>query len=176
LLTAWDGNDFCVIVNNVENAKYLKDLYEAALNSDMLIGSFRNLKAFEGTSLSLTIGSNLPKEAIDQMYQTDKAKVDLSDYEDIIGMTKLKEEASKVDYQNNHYFLACSPSWISYGDPVLLEQLKAEIGTKYDIQYWINYSDDDNNYGYYKVEEIIKWLSTPGLKLTQIRNTKTTKM
>lgn len=42
------------------------------------------------------------------------------------------------------------------------------MGTKYDIHFWINYSDDDDNFGWYIAEDIIKWLSTPGLKLKSL--------
>ena len=65
--------------------------------------------------------------------------------------------------------MACSARWIDYENTKNREQHKTRLKTKYDITYWINYSDDDNNYGHYIVEEIQQWLSTPGLKLTQIR-------
>lgn len=64
--------------------------------------------------------------------------------------------------------MACSPYWIDYNDQKRRKQIKKQYNTKYDIHFWINYSDDDDNFGWYTAEDIINWLSTPGLKLTQI--------
>jgi len=176
LATAWDENDFCIVTSDIATALLFNTLYEAAMNNDMIIGKIQGITAFDGTSLSLLIASNLPKEAVDMLYKIDKSAQDLVDYEEVIGLKALRDEAKKVGYQKPHYFMACSPKWISYDDPKFLQKRKTDLGTSYDIMYWVNYSDDDDNYGYYTVEEIKKWLSTPGLKLTQIRNAKTKKI
>lgn len=171
LTTAWDENSFGVAVKGIENVNKLKELHEAFLRKDIIIGTLAPiLPAFENASLSLLIKSKLPKEAIDQMMHVDKKAQDLLDYEKKIGVTKLKEK--KSGYKAEKYFMACSPKWINYEDKEAKEKRKRELNTKYDIVFWVNYSDDDDNYGWYTAEDIIKWLSTPGLKLKSLNKEK----
>ena len=172
LRTAWDEEDFCVIVSGEENVTFLEDLYEQFLKNNIAITRInRSIPAFSNASLSLLIVDRLPKEAIDEMYKSDKKQKDLVDYEAEIGMTKLKEDTRPASgYKKENYYMACSPKWIDYENAENLNKIKDLKKTKFDIQYWINYSDDDDNYGWYTVEEIREWLSTPGLKLKQIRH------
>ena len=165
---AWDESDFCVATENPDCFKYVRELYEAFLNNNIVITFLApTLAAFENASLSLMIYDRLPKEATDQMYMSDKKHKDLYEYEKEIGVTELKEK-NKGKYHEGNYFMACSPRWICYEDEKKREEIKKRVNTKYNIMFWVNYSDDDNNYGSYTAEHIIKWLSTPGLKLSQI--------
>ena len=173
LATAWDGDSFGIHVKGDKNVNKLENIYEAFKKNDIAIASIKgDIPAFSNSSLSVLIASNLPKEVTDSMYHVDKEHKDLLDYEKEIGITELKEQAKSSGYRGIHYFMACSPKWIDYNNAENREKRKKELGTKYDISYWINYSDDDDNYGWYKAEEIKQWLSTPGLKLTQIRKAK----
>lgn len=185
LKTAWDEGDFLIFVKGDENVKNLKTLYEELLKSNVGMGFLKDMPAFGGSALSLFIIDRLPKEATDQMYRVDRDSKDLINYEEEIGVRKLKDKVNEENRGNRnshpiHYYMACSPRWI--GPSGLTKNLtKEEVedraerkksnwnNTKYDIIFWINYSDDDNNFGWYTAEEIIQWLSTPGLKLTQIR-------
>ena len=164
---AWDERDFCIATKNKDQFNYIEELYEAFKNNNIVI-TFLNSKlpVFENSSLSILILDRLPEEAKQEMYNVDKKQVDLYEYEKKIGVTKLKENGA--GYKKEKYFMACSPRWINYEDPVEREKQKQKMGTEYDIMFWINYSDDDDNYGWYKAEDIIKWLSTPGLKLKSL--------
>lgn len=169
LATAWDSTDFCVVVSGEENIKLLEDLYEQFQKNNIAITTLKgSMPAFSNASLSLLIVDRLPKGAFDSMYQADKKAHDLVEYEEKIGLTKLKKD-TRNGYQKEKYYCACSARWIDYENEEVREKYKKENKTKFDIVYWINYSDDDNNYGHYTVEEIEKWLSTPGLKLVNIR-------
>lgn len=169
--TAWCDSGFCVATTNQENFKYVRELKEAFDNNNIVIASVGKMLAFENLSLCLLIYDKLPQETKDAMFQTDKKNQDLKDYEKMIGVTELKEKA-RNGYKNEKYFMACSAKWINYEDTEAREKRKKEMNTEYDIMFWVNYSDDDDNYGWYTAEEIIKWLSTPGLKLVQIRKAK----
>jgi len=98
------------------------------------------------------------------MYYVDKKAIDLINYEKSIGMTDLKNKKSGQYSKGKKYFMACSPKWINYEDEKAREERKKELETKYDIRYWVNYSDNDDNWGWYNVETIKKWLETPNLK------------
>jgi hypothetical protein len=166
---AWDESDFCIATKNKDNFPKLRELYEAFKNKNIVISFLKSeLNPFSNSSLSILIKDKLPKEVIDEMYLVDKESLDLIEYEKKIGVTKLKEDAKKSGYKGEKYFMACSPSWIDYKNSERREERKKELDTKYDITFWINYSDDDDNCGWYTAEQIIKWLSTPGLKLTSL--------
>lgn len=169
LETAWDSEDFCIATKDKEQFQYLEELNEAFKNKNIVISFIKSeLPAFSNSSLSILIKDKLPKSITDSMYNVDKEAVDLIEYEKKIGVTELKEKTRGNGYKGDKYFLACSPRWIDYNNANHREKRKQEMNTKYDIMFWINYSDDDDNYGWYIAEDIIKWLSTPGLKLKSL--------
>lgn len=171
--TAWDENDFCVATTNPENFKYLEELYEAFNNKNVVIAFIKSeIPVFSNSSLSLLITDNLPEQIKQEMYNTDKKTFDLVEYEKKIGVTELKEKTRGNGYKGEKYFMACSPRWIDFENPENREKRKKDMGTEYDIMFWVNYSDDDDNYGWYTAEQIIKWLSTPGIKLKSLNKEK----
>lgn len=89
----------------------------------------------------------------------------LKKYEMQIGLWKLKEEQLQLRRQTQgakgKYWMALSPKWID-------EDRKKALKTEYEIAYWVNYGDNDT-YGMFTVEQIIKWLTTTDLKLSEIR-------
>jgi hypothetical protein len=166
---AWDEENFCIATKDKSLFPYMEELNEAFKNKNIVIGFIKSeLPVFANSSLSVLIKDKLPKSITDSMYNVDKAAFDLIEYEKKIGVTKLKEKTRGNGYKGEKYFMACSPSWIDYEDAKNREKRKKEMDTKFDIMFWINYSDDDDNYGWYKAEDIIKWLSTPGLKLKSL--------
>jgi len=166
---AWDEKGFCIASANKEHFGFIKQLYEAFSNKNIAITSISSkVNPFEGTSLCVLIADRLPKKVIDDLYRVDKKAKDLIEYEEKIGVAELKRTNQSVGFKKNKYFMACSPRWIDYEDAKNREEQKKAWNTKYDIQFWINYSDDDDNYGWYTAEQIIKWLTTPDLKLKSL--------
>lgn len=166
---AWDNEDFCIATKNKSLFGYMEDLNDAFKNKNIVISFIKSeIPAFANSSLSILIKDKLPKSITDSMYNVDKAAFDLIEYEKKIGVTKLKEKTRGNGRKGDKYFMACSPRWIDYEDAKNREKRKKEMDTKFDIMFWVNYSDDDDNYGWYKAEDIIKWLSTPGLKLKSL--------
>lgn len=171
IVTAWSSSGFGVGVMGEKEVQWLEELYEAFNNKNVVIAmlNLRVLNPFAGTSLSLMIKDRLPQEISDMMYSADKEYYDREDYEKKIGMKKIIEKyGNKNGYHGLHYFMACSPKWINYNDKESREEQKKKRNTKYDIMYWVNYSDNDNNWGWYTVEEIKEWL-TGKKKLAEIR-------
>lgn len=170
IITAWDSGSFGIAVMGGKEVEYLKELKTAieSLNLTIAITNLRAINPFAGSSLCLLITNRIPQEAIDSMYAADKEYYDREDYEEKIGMKDIiKKHGNKNGYMGLHYFLACSPKWIDYKDAENREKQKKKHNTKYDITYWINYSDDDSNYGWYTVEQIREWL-TGSKKLTEV--------
>jgi hypothetical protein len=177
VITAWSSSDFGVAVYGDKETEQLKELYEAFRANNVTI-AVSNLKAknpFAGSSLCLLITDRIPKETLDLMYAGDKEYFDREDYEEEIGMKKIIEKyGNKNGYHGLHYFMACSPKWISYSDTEAREVQRAKYGTQYDIMYWVNYSDDEHNYGWFTVEEIREWL-TGTKKLSKIKEERKSK-
>lgn len=170
---AWDEGDFCIATKDKSLFKFMEELNDAFKNNNIVISFIKSeLPVFANSSLSIVIKDKLPKSVLDSMYAVDKEAVDLVEYEKKIGVTQLKEKVRGNGYKGEKYFMACSPSWIDYHNENNREKRKKELGTKYDVRFWINYSDDDDNYGWYNAEDIIKWLSTPGLKLKSLNKAK----
>lgn len=171
IITAWDEGSFGVAVFGEKEVEWLKEL-KTAIEEKRLTIAVANLRVknpFAGSSLCLMITDRIPQETLDAMYMGDKEYFDREDYEKKIGMKKIIEKyGNKNGYQGLHYFMACSPKWIDYFDKKSREEQKKKYNTKYDIMYWINYSDSDNNYGWYTVEEIREWL-TGEKRLVEIR-------
>lgn len=172
IITAWDGGSFGVAVMGEQEVGWLKELKTAIEEKNLTIAvvNFKATNPFAGASLCLMITDRIPQETLDAMYYGDKKYYDREDYEEKIGMKKIIEKhGNENGYHGLHYFMACSPKWIEYNNEEgTLEEQKKKWDTKYDIIYWINYSDNDDNYGWYTVEEIRKWL-TGKKKLTEIR-------
>lgn len=98
----------------------------------------------------------------------ERTKKNIEKYEMAIGLSKIKDHQSTL-YRNTKgakgkYWLALSPKWIDD------EKIKIEFNTEYEIAYWVNYGDNET-YGWFSVEQIKKWLTTPGLKLSTIGGT-----
>lgn len=171
IVTAWDGGTFGIGVMGEKEIEYLKELHKALQKCNVAITHINLMpnNPFSNSSLSLLIVDRIPQESLDHMYAADKEYYDRIDYEEKIGMKKIIEMyGNKSGYNGKKYFMACSPKWIDYNDPINREERKKELNTQYDIKYWINYSDDDNNFGWYTVEEIKEWL-TGDKKLSEIR-------
>ena len=169
LVTAWDGSSFGIGVMGDNEIVFLRELYQAFLDKNVVI-AFTKVpnNPFAGTSLCIFIKDRIPEEVSDLMYSADKEYYDREDYEEKIGMKKIiAKHGNKNGYKEKKYFVACSPKWICYGDEKKREEQKKINKTKYDILYWVNYSDDDDNWGYYTVEEIREWL-TGDKKLTEV--------
>lgn len=171
VITAWSDGDFGIAVLGDKETEQLAELYEAfkACNVTIAVTKLHGKNPFAGSSLCLLITDRIPQETVDQMYAADKEFYDREDYEEKIGMKEIiSKYGNKNGYHGLHYFMACSPKWINYEDAAAREITKAKNDTEYDIQYWVNYSDDDDNYGWFTVEEIREWL-TGNKKLKKIK-------
>jgi hypothetical protein len=167
--TAWDGNDFCIASKSLSHFAHFRKLKEAFDSRDIVISFIQSkFPVFSNASLCILIKSLLPENIKEEIYKADRKTSDLEEYEKAIGMDVLKRER-KGNYGEIRYFLACSPSWIDYENLKNREEKKFEWNTQYDILYWVNYSDDDDNYGWYTVEEIMRWLKDDKIKLSEIR-------
>lgn len=169
----WKEDRFTVI----GNLSIIKEMYDAFLKNDIVLAGLNHEQckahpAFDQkASLTILIKSRIPEPIVTNFFYEDKKDLDLYDYEHKIGLTKLKEDAqekySEGDHDNGKTWMALSPRWVNYNneDP---EAIKGK--TEYNIMYWANYPDgDDSGYGWYTVEQVKEWLTTPGVTLRSVK-------
>lgn len=140
-----------------------------------MVFTLEEIKNYLGTQKSVSEAiSNLSEDAVVGCISDiaslnfDKNTENLGKYEMQIGMSKIKEEQRTI-YRNSNgtkgkYWMALSPKWINNDD------WKKKLKTKFDIAYWVNYGDDEV-YGWFSVEQIKEWLTTPTLKLSTLGGT-----
>lgn len=146
---AWDESSFGIVVP-LEHKGKLTQLYKAFETFDISIGLFGG-GAFENASLTVAIKSKIPKENIVNITNNDKGSVELSK---VIKKLNLEEKARKKDKN----FMVISLKWFDYNDKKNREKLKEKYKTKYDVQCWLNGTND--NYGWFTVEQIQKWIKS----------------
>ncbi len=172
IVTAWSSEAFGIGVMGEKEVQYLEELYQAFNDINIAITYINMMpnNPFSNSALCILIKDRIPEEFKKMMYDADKEYQDRIDYEKKIGMTKIIEKhGNKNGYHEHGYYIACSPKWIDYNnEDGQLENRKKKYHTKYDIIYWVNYSDDDDTHGYFSVEEVKEWL-TGKKKLSEIR-------
>jgi hypothetical protein len=98
-----------------------------------------------------------------------KTESNLEKYEVQIGMSQLKEHHLQLRRNSSgkegKKWMACNLKWIEE------KGLKDRLETEYDAAYWVNYGDD-NTFGWFSIEQIKLWLSTPELELHTLGGTK----
>jgi len=169
MISAWAEGSFGIAVYGKQFADWLEFLYEQFQKKNVAITrlNISGDNPFANASLSIVIVDRLPQYALDALYEGDMDHYKLEDYCAKIGLTKLKEK-HRSGYKENKYFMAASPKWITHSDDETLKEAKKRWKTKYDILIWINYSDDDDHYGWHRYEDIKEWLTTPKVKLTEV--------
>ena len=125
LQTAWDSDDFAIMVHGADNINKLRELSKAFAKNDIVITAIKSkLESFSNTSLSVLIKSKIPQTVIYEINYEINKKEDLVKYCDKIGMTKLL--SVNREYHKPKWFMACSPRWLAYGDKEELEKRKKE--------------------------------------------------
>lgn len=78
IMTAWDDKGFGVAVMGENEVNFLKELYEAFNNLNVVIAiiNLRVNNPFAGSSLSLMIKDKVPQDIVDLMYDADKKYLD----------------------------------------------------------------------------------------------------
>ena len=177
MISAWDEGSFGIAVVGKEYVDWLEELYNEFQKKNVAIASVRmsGNNPFANASLSLLIVDRMPDYITEPMLEGDLSEYALEDYCKKIGLTKLKEK-NRNGYKKNKYFMACSPKWIEGETAEEIDERKKKWNTEFNIIIWINYSDDDDHYGWHRYEDIKEWLSTPDVKLTEVLEKNKTKV
>lgn len=159
LACAWDERSFGIIVTE-EHAEELKKIFESFKTKDICIGLFGG-GAFANARLTVAIKSMMPKETLEHMAKSDKSSFDL-----IKVRNELNLEQKSREKRKDEQFISISVKWIDYENSENREKRKKELKTKYDVQAWVNGSND--NYGWFTVEQVLKWIDSDKKKVADV--------
>lgn len=150
---AWSDGDFAIFARKPEDIEFIKDLYTAIQNNDVAIwlGSM-NDNPFSNSGLCLGIVSRMNDEILNTFRDSDVNAIKLSEASDATGIiTRLKNA--------NRGYYACSPKWATE----IASTKNGKILTDYDVIYWLNPSQqDENNCGWFTVEQLDQWIDGEG--------------
>lgn len=145
LQAAWDQKSFGVIGCG-EDVIFLKRLHQAFLDKDVAIW-LGGGGPFENAGLCIGITSLIPDEGKKTMADADLDRIALQEATDKTGIIARLDAAKCRSY-------ACSARWASE---------KEKERTKYPIIFWLNPVDqNDNNYGWFTIEELEQWIKGIG--------------
>jgi hypothetical protein len=143
IASAWDEDEFALLVKGKELVEKLQQVYEALKKGDAAIW-LGGGQVFKNAGFCMAIYSLLPKEVIEQWKTVYEDRAKLNAASENTGILKKVKEA-KLGY------FALSPKWIEGFN------LKGQE-TKHPVIYWLNPMDQDkNNYGWFTVEDLEDW-------------------
>lgn len=159
LACAWDEDSFGIVVTE-EHSDELKKIYESFKTKDICIGLFGG-GAFANARLTVSIKSRMPKETLEYLAKADKSSFDLIKVRDELNLEQKSREKRK-----DEPFISISVKWLDYDNAENREKRKKELKTKYDVQAWVNGSND--NYGWFTVEQVLKWIDSDKRKVAEV--------
>ncbi len=152
LQTAWDEGSFGIAVKGKEPRKYLKELFKAFNENDVVITFGHDGNPFSNAGLMLIIASRLPQDYVDAQKEADLDGIALGKASDKTGIIKRLEKSGR------RYF-ACSPKWAKE----IKSTVNGEIKTKHDVIYWLNPMEQTKyDHGWWTVEILDQWIAGKG--------------
>ena len=139
--TAWDSDSFGIVFGS-ETRKYAEDLMDAFKEKDMMIGFTGTSSPFQNPGLFLGIVSRLPKDWIQELYNSDLDYKKRHEHPKHIRIQSILKRSGKS-------FFALSPSWADENEK--------------DLQWWLNPRQQvENNYGWYTYSDLLAWTRNEG--------------
>lgn len=151
LATAWDDGSFGILGKGDDAAK-IRELYKEIEAHNVAIWNGGRIHPFQNGGLIIAIVDRIKPEDLETLRAGDEDLEKLQAASDATGIIKRLEEAKKGYY-------ACSPRWLG-------ETFKTVDGEKkstYPVIYWLNpLEQNDNNFGWYTVEDLDQWIQDTG--------------
>lgn len=145
LACAWGERSFGIRVQGARYKLHLLDLFAAFLQKDIAIWLGGRLGLLANAGLNIMIARRVPEEDRKRMLAADVDNEALRQAAAATGIeAKLKAAGEK------HRFFALSPRWRHENEP---------RRTKHKVMFWLNpYDQQNNDAGWYTVEELEAWL------------------
>lgn len=148
---AWDSGSFGLIGKG-EDAQRIRELYAEIEKHNVAIWNGGRIHPFQNGGLILAIIDRVKAEDLETLRAADEDAEKLQAASDATGIIKRLEEAQKG-------FYACSPRWFD----TKFKPQNEEKKTAYPVIYWLNpMEQQENNHGYFTVEELDLWIKGEG--------------
>jgi hypothetical protein len=154
-VASWSERGFAILVPE-KHIEKLEKVYEAFKAKDIVFYIGASLPVFDNGGMMLVIASALDDSIYKDWVTQDEGRYNLTkEAQRIEKETQLKEKIEEA----GKGFHALSPSWNKFKD----DKSKQEKGSKYDIIYWLNPRDQqDNRAGWFVIEELLQWAEGKG--------------
>ncbi|MGU3473200.1 hypothetical protein ACLBWT_18890 [Paenibacillus sp. D51F] len=141
MVCAWDESSFGIVAMGEEIA-HLEKLYAHMKKGDVAVGLGKSLGPFSNPGLVFTIISLMPEEILQSIEAEDLDHALLQKTARETGIHEVLQAAGKS-------YFALSPRW--------------KDDDKKEVKFWLNpQSQNQYNYGYYTVEELMQWAKNTG--------------
>lgn len=141
LQTAWSENDFGILVEGEKSIKFLETLFKAFQNKNVLVGTFKKMRAFCNPSLTFLIKDLIPESIEKEMIEIDKKSFELTTIINKFNLEKKLKDADKWWEDKYDNIMCASISWNN----------NEKFITKHPVIVWIN---AHKNFGWYTIEEV----------------------
>lgn len=150
LISAWDDKSLGINAAKPEDREAVREIYSAMQKNDIALW-IGGGGVFQNGGLVLAIVSRIPKESLQTMHDADADREKLAKAAEATGIAKKLEKAGKRYYE-------LSPKWIEGFNPQ-----NKNPKSKHPVIFWLNPMDQqDNNYGWFTVEELELWSKDQG--------------
>ena len=156
----WDERAFMFSVPKSSAASdVVRSIYKALIDKDALIYLARSGNPFGGSGLVIVRRSTVPMLTIQEMEDGFADQKRLKEASDAIGIRDRVNEWGRSKNTFGGAFFALSPRWLKEG-------FTTKNGTRksaHPVIYWLNpYDQQNNNSGWYTVEELEQWMQGRG--------------
>lgn len=151
LATAWDGGSFGILAKG-DDANRLRELFKEIEANNVAIWNGGRSNPFQNGGLIIAIIDRVPAEHVEAMRAADEDAEKLQAASEATGIHKRLADAGKG-------FYACSASWFT-PDFKPKNQTKE---TTHPVIFFLNPREqDENNSGWFTVEELDQWIKGEG--------------
>jgi hypothetical protein len=149
LAGAWSNSDFGIAVSTKDKEAYsfVQKLAKAIESGDYAVwfDGKNSSNPFARSGLVIAIASKVPESIKAYMIECDIEADELAKADEETGIKNLLREKKKG-------FFACSSKWV-FGMKLL-----STLATEYEIVYWLNpFDQENNNHGFFTVEQLRDW-------------------
>lgn len=144
LRAAWDGESFGVYGEG-EHASKVEDLWKSFMGSNIAMWVAGRVLMFGNGGLVILHIDRIPAASAEVLWLADQEQDRLWKESEKTGIRRRLKEAGKG-------YFACSPAWLGAGRK-----------SAWKVMYWLNpIHQDENNYGWFTVEELDQWICGTG--------------
>ncbi len=161
ITAAWSDGDFAVFVRKIAEVQFIKDLYQAFQDNNVVVW-LGGGGVFQNAGLCFGILDRMPESFVAEFLASDQNAVALQEADMDTGIKARLQSAGEAHNGGSIHrkfgYYALRPEWATE-----FKSTKGDVITEHKVIYWLNpYEQDDNNSGWYTVEQLDQWIAGEG--------------